>query len=303
MLEVQTTEPGPSTMAKGLSAKKFTKLEVSPRRRSHDVASAYITRPQSKSHRRGTMHAVQASKNSFNSISFGYAASIQAVRVETHASVSVSDEEGSSYNDDQPSTSVTESDQTYREGEFFARMPNKVIVPLSCECLSGREADVFLEALGDKNRDKIQKYLEKEEPDIGEYHIWIRNDDTSQVTVVSIKALENHFRSERVKRVKWRHMSLDKASIYRYSVPVITTKFRLRIVHFLSRNYRCCILCVWCFVIFFISIGIVLTVIVGSTPIARPYNESVPYSTTHRPHLNENRLLNAAKNGGMPAHG
>uniref|UniRef100_A0A1I7S2Y5 Ras-associating domain-containing protein n=1 Tax=Bursaphelenchus xylophilus TaxID=6326 RepID=A0A1I7S2Y5_BURXY len=161
--------------------KKFTKLEVSPRRRSHDVASAYITRPQPKSHRRGTMHVLQASRNGFNNISFGYASSSQPVRVDTRASVSASEEE-SSYSEEQPSTSITESDLTFREGEFFARMPDKRIVPLSCECLSGREADVFLEALGDKNRDKIQKFLEREEPNIGEYHIWVRNDDTSQVS-------------------------------------------------------------------------------------------------------------------------
>lgn len=51
----------------------------------------------------------------------------------------------------------------------------------------------------------------------------------------------------------------------RYSVPVITTKFRLRIVHCCSSHYRCCILFVWCLVILFISLGIVGTVIFGGT--------------------------------------
>lgn len=74
-----------------------------------------------------------------------------------------------------------------------------------------------------------------------------------KTTVLSIKALENHFKlagedRSQIRRVKWRHVSLDKITVYRYSLPVITTKFRLRIAHFLSRNYRCCILCVWCLV-------------------------------------------------------
>lgn len=61
------------------------------------------------------------------------------------------------------------------------RMADNRVVPLFCECLSGREADVFLEALGDKNKDKIKKFMEKEEPEVGEYHIWVRNEDTGQV--------------------------------------------------------------------------------------------------------------------------
>lgn len=78
--------------------------------------------------------------------------------------------------------------------------------------------------------------------------------------------MENFFAHERVRRVKWRHLSMDRISVYRYSLPIITTKFRLRCAHFLARNYRCCILGVWCLVIMCVSVGIVLSVVFGSTP-------------------------------------
>jgi hypothetical protein len=104
-----------------------------------------------------------------------------------------------------------------------------------------------------------------------------------QTTVVSLKTLENHFKNEKVKRVNWRHLSVDKMSVYRYSLPVVTTKFRLRVAHFLSRNYRCCILGIWCAVIVLISVGISLSVIFGSAPHSRPLNSSYYTDNNDRP--------------------
>ncbi|KAI6218700.1 hypothetical protein M3Y99_01691600 [Aphelenchoides fujianensis] len=149
--------------------------------------------------------------------------------------------------------------------DFFIRLPDNQVIPLFCHCPSGSEADAFLQSLPERQREKLRGFLEIEKPEAGEFHIWIQEDEGGEITVISLKALENHLKNENVKRVKWRHSSKGNVSIYRYSVPVITTKFRLRIVHCCSRNYRCCILFVWCLVILFISLGIVGTVIFGGT--------------------------------------
>uniref|UniRef100_A0A1I8BJ35 Uncharacterized protein n=1 Tax=Meloidogyne hapla TaxID=6305 RepID=A0A1I8BJ35_MELHA len=93
-----------------------------------------------------------------------------------------------------------------------------------------------------------------------------------KTNILSLTFLQNHFKSEHIRRVKWRHLSADKVSIYRYSLPVITTKFRLRFAHFLSRHYRCCILGVWCMVILCISVGIILSVVFGSVPNSQKSN-------------------------------
>uniref|UniRef100_A0A915DCB7 Uncharacterized protein n=1 Tax=Ditylenchus dipsaci TaxID=166011 RepID=A0A915DCB7_9BILA len=138
---------------------------------------------------------------------------------------------------------VPEDTQTQQHmAVFFIRYSDHRILPIYCHQPIGSQADEFIESLSDKHKDCIKKYLEKEKPDDGEAYLWIREDATMKTTVLSLKALENHFKnSERVRRVKWRHLSSDRISIYRYSLPIISTKFRLRVAHFLSRNYRCCI--------------------------------------------------------------
>ena len=135
-----------------------------------------------------------------------------------------------------------------------------------CHQPVGEQADQILQSINGRYKEKLRKFLELDKPEDGEHYVWIKNDRNGKSTVLSLTQLENHFNNDRVKRVKWRHLSIDRISVYRYSVPIITTKFRLRIMHFLSQNYRCCILFVWCFVILFISIGIVLSVVFGSAP-------------------------------------
>ena len=44
-----------------------------------------------------------------------------------------------------------------------------------------------------------------------------------QITIISLKTLENHLKSnKKVQRVKWRHLSSERVSIYRYSLPALT---------------------------------------------------------------------------------
>lgn len=151
-------------------------------------------------------------------------------------------------------------------GTFLVRNPEGKKTILYCHQPVGVEADQFLDNITNRYKEKIRKYLETEIAEDSEQYLWIQTEGNGKMTVLSLTQLKNHFSHEKTKRVKWRHLSMDRITVYRYSVPVITTKFRLRVVHFFTQNYRCCILCVWFFVILFISIGIVLSVVFGSAP-------------------------------------
>jgi hypothetical protein len=100
-------------------------------------------------------------------------------------------------------------------GVFFIRYPDMRILPIYCNRPVGILADQFLQSIADKHKEKLKKFLEKEKPQDGEYYVWIREDSTMKTTVLSLKTLENHFKNEQVKRVKWRHLSIDRMSIYR----------------------------------------------------------------------------------------
>ncbi|KAH7725396.1 Protein H04M03.12 [Aphelenchoides avenae] len=168
--------------------------------------------------------------------------------------------------DDEESYATAEGEDDYQNGVFFLRYPDRRILPIYCERPLGIQVDAFLKSIPEKYKDRMKKFVDKEKPDDQECYLWIQEEGTSKTTVVSLKTLENHFKNEKVKRVNWRHLSVDKMSVYRYSLPVVTTKFRLRVAHFMSRHYRCCILGIWCAVILLISLGITLSVVFGATP-------------------------------------
>ncbi|CAJ0603872.1 unnamed protein product [Cylicocyclus nassatus] len=94
-----------------------------------------------------------------------------------------------------------------------------------CEQPVGAQADVYISSLGEKNRHLLKKFLENSPRQENQYFIWIKDHKTNKFTIISIKTLENHLNStHRIRRVKWRHRSMDHVSIYRYSIPSITYK-------------------------------------------------------------------------------
>ncbi|KAL3070605.1 hypothetical protein niasHT_032395 [Heterodera trifolii] len=173
-------------------------------------------------------------------------------------------------------------------GELFLLRHQNEEIPHYCIRPQGMEADRFIQqSLSERNRSEIKKFLERNvAPDDGDWsYLWISQDlklENCPVFIFSIKMLENFFKNERIRRVKWRHLSIDKVSVYRYSLPQITTKFRLRIAHFLVRHYRCCILCVWLLIILCISVGIIFSVVFGSPPTGTSkVNDTFVQSSAH----------------------
>lgn len=59
------------------------------------------------------------------------------------------------------------------------------MIPLFVESLSGSEADLFLQSLPERQKDRLKKFIETEPADLGEFHVWIQNDATNQVSCLT----------------------------------------------------------------------------------------------------------------------
>uniref|UniRef100_A0A183CPF4 SUN domain-containing protein n=1 Tax=Globodera pallida TaxID=36090 RepID=A0A183CPF4_GLOPA len=188
------------------------------------------------------------------------------------SSVQESDSSRVQIRSDNHDTHQQQDEVSAAAGELFLLRDRNEEIPHYCIRPQGIEADRFIQQfLSERNRSEIKKFLERNvAPEDGDWsYLWISQDlklENCPVFIFSIKMLENFFKNERIRRVKWRHLSVDKISVYRYSLPQITTKFRLRIAHFLVRHYRCCILCVWLLIILCISVGIIFSVMFGAAP-------------------------------------
>jgi hypothetical protein len=69
--------------------------------------------------------------------------------------------------------------------EFYIRLPDRQILPLFCECPCGSEADLFLQSLPEKQKDRLRRFIETETPDCGEWFVWVKDDSCDQVSCVS----------------------------------------------------------------------------------------------------------------------
>lgn len=55
---------------------------------------------------------------------------------------------------------------------------------MCCECPSGNEADLFLQSIPERQKERLRQFIEVESPKIGEYHVWIQDDSTEHVGIV-----------------------------------------------------------------------------------------------------------------------
>ncbi|KAL6737634.1 hypothetical protein Aduo_011261 [Ancylostoma duodenale] len=128
-----------------------------------------------------------------------------------------------------------------------------------CEQPVGAQADVFIASLGEKNRHILKKFLENSPRQENQYFMWVKDLKTDKFTVISIKTLENHLKStHRVRRVKWRHLSSDRVSVYRYSIPAITYEKSKRACDCVARRKKLWLLATWLSFILFLCIIVVL---------------------------------------------
>nr|CDJ85772.1 Protein H04M03.12 [Haemonchus contortus] len=140
-----------------------------------------------------------------------------------------------------------------------------------CEQPVGAQADIFIASLGDKNRCTLKKFLENSPRQENHYFMWIKDHKADKFTVISIKTLENHLKSsQRVRRVKWRQMSTERMSIYRYSLPAITYEKSKRVCECVMRRKKMWMIATW---LTFILLLCVIVVVGSLSPEERihPY--------------------------------
>ncbi|WKY06565.1 hypothetical protein Q1695_006611 [Nippostrongylus brasiliensis] len=128
-----------------------------------------------------------------------------------------------------------------------------------CEQPVGAQADVFIASLGEKNRHTLKKFLENSPRQENQYFLWIKDHKADKFTVISIKTMENHLKSSnRIRRVKWRHLSTERLSIYRYSLPAITYEKSKKACDCIMRRKKTWLLGTWLTFILFLCIIVVL---------------------------------------------
>ncbi|CCD63384.3 Ras-associating domain-containing protein [Caenorhabditis elegans] len=128
-----------------------------------------------------------------------------------------------------------------------------------CEQPVGAQADVFIASLGEKKLNQIKKYLDSTPREEHMYFLWVKDTECNKITVISIKTLENHLKNDsRVRRVKWRHLSSERVSIYRYSLPAITYEKSKMCKECMCRHKKLCLLLVWLAFVLFLCLVVVL---------------------------------------------
>ena len=64
---------------------------------------------------------------------------------------------------------------------FFIRYSDQRVLPVYCHQPTGGQADAFIQAMSEKHKEALRKFLEKERPEEGECYIWVREDATLKV--------------------------------------------------------------------------------------------------------------------------
>ncbi|PAV91994.1 hypothetical protein WR25_22115 [Diploscapter pachys] len=131
-----------------------------------------------------------------------------------------------------------------------------------CEQPTGAQADVFIASLSEKSKEELRKFIKTAPPaEERMYFVWIRDIASDKITIVSLKTLENHLSNkQRIRRVKWRHLSAERVSVYRYSIPALTLEKSQMLKACILRNKKITLIVCWLIFVMFLC----LLVIVGS---------------------------------------
>uniref|UniRef100_A0A0M3I6J9 LEM domain-containing protein n=1 Tax=Ascaris lumbricoides TaxID=6252 RepID=A0A0M3I6J9_ASCLU len=139
-------------------------------------------------------------------------------------------------------------------------------LPTNCRRLTGAQADKFLQNLPLRHSEHLRKFVEANEPTESEHYVWIRNNTTSQITLLSLQTVLNYMKNTSlVKRVKWRHLSFDRITVYRYSVPSIaSTKEPIHLLPCLVKHQRYLLLILWLTIILLLISSIIFGTLYSS---------------------------------------
>ncbi|KHN82570.1 hypothetical protein Tcan_07916 [Toxocara canis] len=155
---------------------------------------------------------------------------------------------------------TTEQEDDTMSDVIFIASSGTDILPENCVRSIGAQADKFLQNLPLRHFERLRKFIEANEPKDSEQYVWIRDNTTSQVTVMSLETVMEHIKkASTVKRVKWRHLSLDRITVYRYSVPSIaSTKQCMRLAFCVRTHQRYLLLVLWLTIVLLLTVSLIL---------------------------------------------
>uniref|UniRef100_A0A0K0ENA5 Uncharacterized protein n=1 Tax=Strongyloides stercoralis TaxID=6248 RepID=A0A0K0ENA5_STRER len=148
---------------------------------------------------------------------------------------------------------------------FLLRKDNFKLVQLNSKCLPLNETVSLWCMLPEEIQENIFLMIEKRDmlTNNNYDYFWIEDCYANTIKILSISNLIK-IKMSKKKSVRWRNLSNGNIIIHRYSIPYIPPKYNLLFVNTIKNNKKCCLLSIWIFMIFVISIAIIATIILDS---------------------------------------
>uniref|UniRef100_A0A0N4ZDH4 Sortilin_C domain-containing protein n=1 Tax=Parastrongyloides trichosuri TaxID=131310 RepID=A0A0N4ZDH4_PARTI len=153
---------------------------------------------------------------------------------------------------------------------YLLRKDNYKLAQFRSKCLSLEDTSQLWNLLPEDVQMEIFLTIEKRDlisSNNCEY-IWIEDCYANTIKILSMSNLLE-VSTNKKKSVRWRNSSNGNIIVHRYSIPYISPKYNLIFMNTIRNNKKCCLMSVWLFMIFVISVAIVVTIILDSKqPIA-----------------------------------
>ncbi|CEF71484.1 Hypothetical protein SRAE_X000080900 [Strongyloides ratti] len=206
-------------------------------------------------------------------IKFGYASLLEVVKCETILEANEQNLDNcfeSSNNNETTFDSKNSIPETINISDnknqlFLLRKDNFKLVQLHSKCLQLNETVNLWCMLPEEIQENIILMIDKRDVVLNNNYdyIWIEDCYANTIKIVSVSNLIKVSRSKK-KSVRWRNLSNGNLTIHRYSIPYIPPKYNLLFINTIKNNKKCCLLTIWIFMIFVISVAITVIIILDS---------------------------------------
>uniref|UniRef100_A0A0N5CDP3 Sortilin_C domain-containing protein n=1 Tax=Strongyloides papillosus TaxID=174720 RepID=A0A0N5CDP3_STREA len=148
---------------------------------------------------------------------------------------------------------------------FLLRKDNFKLFQLHSKCLTLKETMNLWYMLPNEIQENIIVMIEKLDAlSNNNYdYFWIEDCYANMIKIVSVSNLMEICTNKK-KSVRWKNLSNGNIIVHRYSIPYISPKYNLIFSNTIKNNRKCCLLSIWLFMIFVISLAIILTIILDS---------------------------------------
>ncbi|EJD74035.1 hypothetical protein LOAG_18592 [Loa loa] len=149
-------------------------------------------------------------------------------------------------------------------GAFLIQTVNTV--PLIYEGPAGREADTYIQSLSIEHFELIRKFVEKNDPTEMEDFLWIQDNATSKITILSMENFRKNMKAfPSTKHVRWRDISLNEINVCQYDTPTISISYWTRIIHCIYQNKHFFWLSLWVIMLLSLIVIVIFCIIHSSS--------------------------------------